>query len=115
MGPAMSTFEEREQSFEAMFKHDQELRFKVHSRANKLLGLWAAAKLGLTGEAAEAYAREVVSAEFDGPNDREVVNKVTTDLAGCAGIDRDIVRHELDRFLSVAKEQIWNEPEQAKE
>ena len=62
----MTTFQDREKEFEARFKHDEELKFKVTARRNRLLGEWAAARMGLTGEAADAYAREVVEAEFKG-------------------------------------------------
>jgi len=68
----MTTFDEREKEFEARFKHDQELRFKVTARRNRLLGLWAAEQMALTGASAEAYAKEVVEAEFHG-GDRHVV------------------------------------------
>src|SRR5947209_4047942 len=75
----MAAFDEREKDFEARYKHDQELQFKVKARRNKLLGLWAAERIGLKGDAAETYAREVVDAEFAG-GDPKVVHKVTTDL-----------------------------------
>ena len=75
----MSAFEERERDFEARFKHDLELRFKVKARRNRLLGLWAAQRMGLSGDAAQAYAQEVVEAEFQG-GDRQVVAKVCADL-----------------------------------
>ena len=61
----MTTFDKREEGFEKKFAHDEELRFKAHARRNKLLGMWAAEKLGLSGDAAGAYAKEVVMAEFE--------------------------------------------------
>ena len=61
----MTTFDKREEGFEKKFAHDEELRFKANARRNKLLGMWAAAKLGLTGPEAEAYAKEVVMAAFE--------------------------------------------------
>ena len=70
----MAAFDEREKDFEARYRHDQELQFKVKARRNKLLGLWAAARMGLTGDAAEAYAKEVVDAEFEG-GERHVSKK----------------------------------------
>ena len=76
----MSGFDEREKSFEAKFKQDQELQFKVKARRNKLLGLWAAGKLGLSGAAADAYAKEVVRADFEAPGDDDVLKKVFGDL-----------------------------------
>ena len=68
----MTTFDKREEGFEKKFAHDEELRFKANARRNKLLGLWAAEKLGLTGDAANAYAKDVVMADFeDGAGRRE--------------------------------------------
>ncbi len=78
----MTTFEEREKAFEAKYKRDQELRFKVGARRNKLLGLWAAQLMGLSGDAAQGYAREVVAADFQRPGDQDVVEKIIQDLAG---------------------------------
>lgn len=75
----MSTFDRREESFEKKFAIDEELRFKADARRNKLLGLWAAEKLGLSGDAATAYAKGVVSADFDGADGAE--RKVAADLA----------------------------------
>ena len=62
-----TTFDKREEGFEKKFAHDEELRFKASARRNKLLGMWAAEKMGLTGAQAEAYAKEVVMAEFEEP------------------------------------------------
>jgi hypothetical protein len=77
----MTTFDKREEGFEAKFAHDEELRFKAEARRNKLLGLWAAEQLGLSGEAANEYARTVVAAEFGEGRDADVVRKVIADLA----------------------------------
>ncbi len=103
----MTTFDEREKSFEQKFKHDQELRFKVHARRNKLLGLWAAGKMGLSGAEAEAYAKTVVEADFQKPGDADVLEKVVKDLTG-KGISTSTaeVRSEMERLLATAKEQI---------
>ena len=76
----MTTFNEREKGFEAKFKHDEELRFKVTARRNKLLGLWAAKQMGLDDDAAAAYARDVVRADFEEPGDDDVLRKVLADL-----------------------------------
>jgi hypothetical protein len=65
----MTTFDKREEGFEQKFVHDEDLRFKATARRNKLLGLWAAEKLGLLGESAETYAKEVVASDFEGPGD----------------------------------------------
>ena len=77
----MTTFDKREEGFEKKFAIDEELRFKADARRNKLLGLWVAEQLGLSGEAAAAYAKEVVAADFEEAGDRNVVHKVTADLA----------------------------------
>ena len=77
----MTTFDKREEAFEKQFIHDADLKFKAEARRNKLLGLWVAEKLGLRGSDADAYAREVVTAEIDGAGDASVVSKVLRDLA----------------------------------
>ncbi len=106
----MSGFDDREKGFEAKFKLDQDTQFKVTARRNKLLGLWAAAKLGLAGDAAEAYAKEVVVADFETAGDSDVVAKVLKDLAakGAAVGEADI-RKEMDRLAPVARDQVVNE------
>jgi hypothetical protein len=76
----MTTFDKREEGFEKKFAHDEELRFKASARRNKMLGLWAAEKLGHTGAAADAYAKEVVMADFDEPGDGDVFKKVRKDF-----------------------------------
>lgn len=105
----MNAFDEREKDFEARFKHDQELQFKVKARRNRLLGLWAAERMALEASAAEAYAKEVVEAEFHG-GDGQVVGKVLADLNG-KGIDctEAQVQFELDHFGDRAKQQIMQE------
>jgi hypothetical protein len=104
----MTTFDEREKAFENKFKRDQELQFKVRARRNKLLGLWAAGKLGVAD--AEAYAKEVVSADFNKPGEDDVVEKVVADAKakGKAVSDAD-VRREMDRLMAEAKRQIMGE------
>jgi hypothetical protein len=77
----MTTFDKREKGFETQFAIEEELKFKADARRNKLLGLWVAEQLGLSGDAAASYAREVVAAEFEATGDRDVVHKVTADLA----------------------------------
>jgi hypothetical protein len=76
----MTLFNEREDTFEKQFAHDQELRFKATARRNKLLGLWIAERLGKTGDDADAYARTVVQADFQEPGDADVLRKVRQDL-----------------------------------
>jgi hypothetical protein len=80
----MTTFEDREKAFEAKFARDEDLRFRSTARRNKLAGLWAAGLLGLSGDAAEEYARAVVKADFQQPGDADVVAKLAGDLAGKA-------------------------------
>ena len=106
----MTSFDEREKGFEAKFKHDQEIQFKVTARRNKLLGLWVAEKLGLAGSEAESYAKEVVVADFEKPGDDDVVEKVMGDLgAKGSSLGEKDVRKEMDRLMAVAKEQVQKE------
>jgi hypothetical protein len=77
----MTMFDKREEGFEKKFALDEELKFKADARRNKLLGLWVAEQLGLSGEAAAAYAKEVVDADFEEAGDHDVIHKVTADLA----------------------------------
>jgi hypothetical protein len=76
----MSTFDEREEGFESKFAHDEELRFKAHARRNKLVGLWAAEKLGLTGAAAENYASNIVTVDLDKPDSDRVFSQIRNDF-----------------------------------
>lgn len=106
----MSGFDKRERAEEGKFALDQELRFKANARRNKLLGLWAAEKLGKTGEAAANYAIEVVKSDFEAPGDEDVFRKVKGDLTA-AGVD--ISDHQLHRqmteLMDTAVEQIKSE------
>src|SRR5579872_4733987 len=77
---SMTAFDDREKDFEARYKHDQDLQFKVKARRNRLLGLWAAERMGLSADAAEGYAKEVVAAEFSG-GDKVIIDKICADLA----------------------------------
>jgi hypothetical protein len=94
----MTTFDKREEGFEKQFAHDEELRFKATARRNKLLGRWAAEKLGLTGDAAEAYAKDVVVADFEESGDEDVFRKVRNDFdaKGVAQSDHQIRRTMTD-------------------
>jgi len=98
-----TTFDKREEGFEKEFAHDEELRFKALARRNKMLGLWAAGLLGKTGADAEAYAKEVVLAEFDEGGDNAVVGKIVKDLAGKANEEQ--VRKQMQTFLAEAIQQ----------
>jgi len=105
----MTAFDNREREFETRFKHDQELQFKVTARRNRLLGLWAAERMGLAGDTAQAYAKEVVDAEFKG-GDRHVVAKLLADLAAKGHPATEAqVRFEFDHFAEQAKQQIMQE------
>jgi hypothetical protein len=105
----MSGFDEREKEFEARFKHDQELRFKVTARRNRMIGLWAAKKMGLAGDAADAYAKSIVDAQFAG-GDPHVVDKLVADLAA-KGQNFTVaqVKFELGHFAERAKQQVMQE------
>jgi hypothetical protein len=76
----MTTFDDREKAYERKFAHDEELRFKATVRRNKLLGLWAAEKLGLSGADADAYAKDVIRADFQKPGDEDIVAKLRADF-----------------------------------
>jgi hypothetical protein len=98
-----TTFDKREEGFEKEFAHDEELRFKALARRNKMLGLWAAGLLGKSSADAEAYAKEVVLAEFDEGGDDAVVGKIVNDLAGKANVEQ--VRAQMQTFLAEAIQQ----------
>jgi len=102
-----TTFDKREEGFEKQFAHDEELKFKATSRRNKLLGLWAAEKLGRKGPDAETYAKEVVLADFEEPGDDDVFRKVRKDFdaAGIAATDQEIRAMMVD-LMGKAVEQI---------
>lgn len=106
----MTTFDKREKDFEARFKHDEELNFKAKMRRNKLLGLWAAELLGLTGEDADAYARSVIEADFQEPGEEDVFHKVFSDLHE-KGVDQSEhqVRRRMEELKAVARDQIMSE------
>ena len=100
----MTTFDERETAFENKFAHDEEMAFRAEARCNKLLGLWAAEMLGKSGDAAEAYAREVIKADFEEAGHEDVVRKVAGDLGDKA--DADVIRQKRAELLVEAKGQI---------
>jgi hypothetical protein len=102
----MTTFDQRKDAFENKFAHDEELRFKATARRNKLLGLWAAEKLGKSGAEAEAYAKSVVVADFEEAGDEDVVRKVKGDFA-TAGVplaDEEIRRVMIELLVKAAEE-----------
>lgn len=103
----MTTFDKREDGFEKKFAHDEELKFKAEARRNKLLGLWVASQLGLSGEAANEYARTVVAAEFGEGHDADVVRKVTADLAAKGvAITEAQIRVKMDELTAQAIAQV---------
>jgi hypothetical protein len=103
----MNSMRDRQEGFEKKFALDEESKFKAMARRNKLLGLWAADLLGKGGAEAEAYAKEVVRADFDEPGDDDVLRKVHADLEG-AGVARseEQIRGRMDELLATAVEQI---------
>ena len=102
-----TSFDKREEGFEKQFAHDEELKFKATSRRNKLLGLWAAEKLGRKGPDAETYAKEVVMADFEEAGDHDVFRKVRKDFdaSGVAATD-DEIRRVMVELMTSAVEQI---------
>jgi hypothetical protein len=103
----MPTFEDREKAFEGKFKHDQELAFKINVRRNKLLGLWAAKEMGLSGADAEKYAKEVAMADMEKPGDDDVLHKVLNDLnAKGLKFTEHRLRAEMASLLAEARKQM---------
>lgn len=101
----MTTFDKREEGFEKKFAVDEELKFKAEARRNRLFGLWIAGQLGLTGDAATAYAKEVVAAEFEGPG--AVAAKITADLkAKNLPVDEPAIRAKLAELMAEAVAQV---------
>ena len=106
----MTTFNDREKSFEKKFEKDQELQFKVNARRNKLLGLWAAGLMGKGGADAEAYAKEVVLADFEKPGDSDVMAKLVKDLAAAGKpTEEHTIRKQAERLMDDAKKQVMTE------
>ncbi|SFO15797.1 hypothetical protein SAMN05216330_10220 [Bradyrhizobium sp. Ghvi] len=101
----MTTFDKREQGFEAKFAHEEELMFKAAARSNKLLGLWAAGELGLVGDAAAAYATALVTDNLANQTMDEILSKVSGDLAA-KGISRELVAQKLQECLHQALAQL---------
>ena len=103
----MTQFDDRERAFEAKFAHDEEMRFRITARRNRLLGQWAARQMGLTEAEAESYAKDVIRADFEEAGDEDVIRKVLGDLTG-AGVESDEEKiREVLRFKEVdARRQI---------
>ena len=106
----MTTFDDRESSFENKFKHDKELQFRVNARRNKLLGLWAANLLGIHGTDAETYAKDVVKSDFATPGDHDVLHKVLRDFqAKGVEMSEHRLRKQMDDLMKIAADQVLNE------
>jgi hypothetical protein len=103
----MTNFEEREKGYERKFAHDEELKFRATARRNKLLGLWAAEQLGITGDQAQAYARDVVKADLEIPGDDDVFRKIRRDF-DAKGIEQSDhqIRRKMADLMGVAVGQI---------
>lgn len=105
----MSNMKDRQEGFERKFAFDEELKFRAMARRNKLLGLWAAEKLGKTGADADAYAKEVVAADFVEAGDDDVLRKVRADLDAAGANQSDVeIRRMMDELLATAVEQVQN-------
>lgn len=104
------SFTDRERDFENRYVHDQELKFRVKARGNKLLGLWAADKLGKTGDDANAYAQLVIRADFELPGEDDVFHKIRKDFdaAGVSMSDTDI-HAKMAECLLEAEKQVMSE------
>jgi hypothetical protein len=102
---AMTTFDKREEAFEKKFAIDEELKFKAEARGNRLLGLWAAEKLGITGDAAAAYAKETVASAFAEGGDKAVVTRLARDLSA-KGIAEDEIRERMTELMAQAIVQV---------
>ena len=103
----MTTFDERERAFETMFARDQEMQFKVHARRDRLLGQWAAERLGLTEAEADTYARDLIRADFETISDDDIVRRLIGDLTG-AGIEVDEreIREQIEQKTVQARRQL---------
>jgi hypothetical protein len=106
----MTTFEDREKGFERKFAHDEELKFRATARRNRLIGLWAAEKMGLTGEEAQTYAREVIKADLAEPGDEDVFRKIRADF-DAKGVDQSDhqIRRIIGEMMAEAVRQIESE------
>ncbi len=103
----MTTFDDREKGFETKFALDQEQEFKAMARRNKLLGLWAAEKMGLSAESAEQYASAVVRADFEQPGEEDVFRKIAGDFEGSGlSVSEGEIRRKMDELASMARDAI---------
>jgi hypothetical protein len=106
----MPSFSDRRDAFEKKIAHDEELRFKATARRNKLLGVWAAEKLGMSGEDADAYAKSVVLADFEESGDADVLRKVAADLHAARTDQSEIeIRRVMDELMIRAVQEIQSQ------
>ncbi len=106
----MTSFDDREKSFERKYAHDEELAFKTNARRNKLLGLWAAEKLGKTGESAEQYAKDLVLVDFEAVGNDDIVSKLLKDFFNAEiQVTEAEINAEMERLLPIAHRQITGE------
>ena len=103
----MNNFDKREEGFEKKYALDEEQKFKAEARRNKLLGMWAAEKLGITGDAAAAYAKEVVASDFEEAGDGDVLRKVMGDFtAKGVALTEQQLRAKMDELMALAITQV---------
>ncbi len=101
----MTSFDNREQAFENMFAHDEDMKFRILARRGKLIGLWAAEKLGKTGDVAEDYARSVLLSDLEVPGDADIIAKLLGDLQPL-GVGENDIKAMLAEKLAQAQAQI---------
>ncbi len=102
------SFDDRRRGFESKWAHDADMQFKMMARRNKLLGLWAAGELGKTGDAAQAYAKEVIAADFEEPGDEDVFRKLRRDL-DARKVPDHVIRYHMAELLDTAAQQVHDE------
>lgn len=103
----MSEFDKREEGFEKKFALDEEQKFRAEARRNRLLGLWAAEKLGISGEAATAYAKEVVAADFEEAGSGDVLRKIMADFAAKnLAVTEQAIRSKMSELIAVAAAEV---------
>lgn len=106
----MTTFDDRERGEEAKFAHDEEMQFRIQARRNRLLGQWAAERMGLSAAETEAYAKGVVQADFEEAGDEDVFRKISADLkAKGASVSDDMIRKKMAELTLTAREQVLAE------
>ena len=104
------SFDEREKGYEAKWVHDEELRFRVFSRRNRMLGLWAAGEMGLRGPEAEAYAKDIIAAEFEKDGENAIFTRIRRDFdSHKIALSDHMIRRRMDELLDSAKIEIERE------